>query len=164
MHKNNDWTDNNIKNLTIGTSAEISKNTFEHGKLEHLKDGNPTWSKHNINTAIFKKGKIISKVCINCEERKPYNKFRSDRNECKECTWNVYRKKLGTKKRRCQGIKTTCQLTGVVDFYKNYNDPNLIKFIGISASIRHVKNNTIVKPYLKRHKFNPFRIEEIKYP
>ena len=43
----------------------------------------------------------------------------------------------------------------------NYTDKNLLKLIATTTAMKHVQNNTICKPYLKKHTFNPFKIEEL---
>lgn len=162
IHKNNDWKDNQMNNLKIGTTSERSALTFKAGKMEHLKDGNPMLSKHNRGTAHVQNGEIISKICVKCGERKNHKEFRDGHNKCKPCVWEELRIKLGTKKRRCNGIKTTCQLTGKVNYYNNYNDPKLLKRISIGCAMKHVENKTICKPYFKKDTFVPFKIEKIE--
>jgi len=161
MHINNNPFDNRTENLRIDTLKEIANNTYNHGKWEHLKNGNPVLSKHNRESAEIKVNKIISKICVKCGKRKDSKYFRNEHNKCKTCVWEEYRIKLGTKKRRSKGLKATCQITGKIIFYKNYNDKNLLKLVSITSAMKYVKNNTICKPYLRKQNFNPFKLEEI---
>ena len=98
VHKDNDFKNNKLENLKIGTRSEIVKLTIENDKLNHLKLGNPMLSKHRRANAVIKDGRISELKCICCEKVKPINLFRENRNACKECDYHKwYYKKSDTK-------------------------------------------------------------------
>lgn len=102
IHKNNDFRDNRLENLKIGTLSELANLTLAHGKFEHLKLGNPLKSKHARNTGVFS-GKILtSKDCVRCKKHKPVDEFRVERNTCKECTRTIDRDLKRSKKKHAK--------------------------------------------------------------
>lgn len=160
MHKNNDWKDNRLENLKIGTQNEISKLTFEKGKMEHLKDGNPVLSEHNRNTAIFENGILTKKKCTMCDTYKSVSKFRKDRNECKECS---YYGRKGIKRKHGFKIQVTDLKTKEVTIYKNFNDPEFLKIMSISTAMKYAESGEIYRPYRnsKNKNVNPILIRRL---
>ena len=86
MHKDGNWGNNNLNNLKIASQNEISKLTFDMGKVEHLKLGNPILSKHKRKFLIIENGEEKLN-CKTCSEIKPIIEFETQLNECKECRY-----------------------------------------------------------------------------
>jgi hypothetical protein len=164
MHKDNDWKNNKLENLKIGTQNEISKLTFENGKVEHLKLGNPILSKYKRINATMKDGIVSEIKCICCEKIKPIKFFRKDRNSCKKCDSNKWHfEKLN--KKRVQGfeIKEIEIETGKITIYNNFNDKDLLKKVSIVTAIKYAESGDICKPKPQsKNIFKPFRLEVLK--
>jgi|DEB0MinimDraft_6_1074348.scaffolds.fasta_scaffold00060_24 hypothetical protein len=161
VHRDNNWKNNSLDNLKIGDMSEVLRLTTDSGKMSHLDRIRPKFSKHTLNTAKIKDGCIIEKKCICCNVFKKPNEFRHERNTCKSCVWEKERKIKGIKTRKCKGLKVVEIETGKVSYYKNYTDPDLLKIISTTTAIKHVRNKTVCKPYLKSQNFKPFTIQEI---
>jgi len=164
MHKDNDWKNNKLENLKIGTQNEISKLTFEKGKVEHLKLGNPMLSKYKRENAILINGNISSVICKCCKKEKPIKFFRYGNNLCKKCDANKrHFEKLN--KKRVQGfeIKETEIETGKITIYNNFNDKDLLKKVSIGTAIKYAESGEICrhKPQSKNY-FKPFKLEVLK--
>jgi hypothetical protein len=164
MHKDNNWKNNNLNNLKIGTLSEISTLTFNHGKNEHLKLGNPTLSKHKQENATLKNGAVSSLICKRCDKDKPIEFFRHGNNLCKKCDSDKrYFEKYNKKRVKGFEIKETDVKTGKITIYSNFNDKDLLKKVSIVTAIKYAKNGCICKitPQSKKN-FNPFRLEILK--
>jgi hypothetical protein len=86
MHKNNDWEDNRLENLKIGSLSEITKLSYLKGKIIYLKKGHIQYSQHTLQTAVFKNSTVIEKkVCTECHKMKKVAFFRVGYNKCKKC-------------------------------------------------------------------------------
>lgn len=164
MHKDNDWKNNKLENLKIGTQNEISKLTFEHGKNEHLKLGNPMLSKHKRENAITENGIIKELKCINCNKIKAVKFFRCNRNSCMKCDSDKWHfEKLN--KKRVQGfeVKETEIETGKITIYNNFNDKDLLKKVSIVTAIKYARSGEICQPKPQsKNYFKPFKLEVLK--
>ena len=161
MHKDNDWRNNNIDNLRIGTKNEISKLTFEHGKTEHLKLGNPMLSNYKIENAIYNDKVITDLKCIKCNETKHISKYRKGRNNCKECeikSRDFMDKRLI--KFMNTNFKKTDYKTKEQVIYNKINKEDLLKIVSIGTVLKYCKSKEFCNPTNRsKYKFNPFTIE-----
>ena len=164
VHKDNNWKNNKLENLKIGTQNEISKLTFEHGKTEHLKLGNPMLSKYKTDNATLTNGNITSLKCKCCEKDKPIKFLRYGKNTCKNCNIeNRYFKKLNKKRTQGFQVKETEVETGKTTIYNNFNDKDLLKKVSISTAIKYAKNGCVCKSNPRsKNNFKPFKLEILK--
>jgi len=162
VHKDNNWKNNQLQNLKIGTREEIGDLTFKNGKMNHLKLGNPN-STYKQTNGIYNDGKLINLKCFKCGKEKPIRLFYSGSNECSKCCSNrSYYKRLGLKRKHGFEIKATEIESGIVTIYKNCKDPELSKKVSNTTAIKYARNGEICtpKPQSKK-KFLPFRLEFI---
>lgn len=164
MHKDNDWKNNKLENLKIGTQNEISKLTFEHGKVEHLKLGNPMLSKHKIENSVLENMVIKKLKCLCCGEIKDISLFREGRNKCKKCSINSKLTKENRIKRFEKSIFKTVDIkTKKEIIYSDAKKEDLLKIISIVTVFKYSKSGKVCYPSPKsRFQFSPFRIEVLK--
>lgn len=162
IHKDNNWKNNNLNNLKIGTQNEISKLNFDNGKLEHLKLGNPILSKYRLENAVFKNEVIVKLKCSKCFKKKNIKLFRDFRNSCKSCDIKKHTA-LYMKKRLDAFLNTSFETTdintGLKVIYEKKNIEDLLKIISIGTALKYSKSKEVCYPTNRsKFRFSPFKI------
>ena len=86
MHVNNDPFDNRLENLTPGSRLKIAKNTFEHGKLNHIYKLRPKML-YRDNFGVWEKGNLVRLRCKKCFYWREIAEFRPFHLTCKKCQY-----------------------------------------------------------------------------
>jgi hypothetical protein len=162
IHKDNDYTNNELDNLKIGTLKDSANLTFNNGKWNHLKLGNPNVSSYRKENYVYENNIIVGLKCNNCNENKDILLFKKHRNVCKQCDIAYNNNRLFTKFTNTD-FKTINVETKEEMIYNSNNRDDLLKIIAISTVFNKCKNKEICSPEKKdKYKFSPFTIEIIK--